>query len=61
MFNAKQPKLNQTWREIHGDVYGAEPNTSGPIGGGVGYANLVEPTQDPVTSLDELLDALKKR
>ena len=59
MFNAKQPKLKQTWREIHGDVYGAKPNTSGPIGGGIGYANLVEPTQDPVTSLDALSDALK--
>ena len=36
MFNAKQPKLKQTWREIHGDVYGAKPNTSGPSGGGIG-------------------------
>jgi len=59
VFNAKQPKLKQTWREIHGDVYGAKPNTSGPIGGGIGYANLVKPTQDPVTSLDALSDALK--
>lgn len=59
MFNAKRQKLGQTWVEINGQICGAKPDERGPIGGGVSYANILTPTTDPITTLDELLEALK--
>ena len=58
MFNAKRQKLGQTWVEIDGEIYGAKPDQRGPIGGGVGYTNLISPMTDSITTLDELLDVL---
>jgi hypothetical protein len=59
MFNAKRQKLGQTWIEIDDQVYGAKPDERGPIGGGVGYADLPELPANPITGLDGLLAALE--
>ena len=58
MFNAIQPKLGQTWVALDGEICGAQPDERGPIGGGAGYTNILVPTPDPVSTLDELLEAL---
>lgn len=59
MFNERWPELGQTWTEIDGQICGAKPDERGPIGGGVGYINLISPPADPVTTLDGLLEALE--
>jgi len=59
MFNAIIPELGQTWVDINGQICGAKPDERGQIGGGVGYANLLTPTTEPITTLDGLLEALK--
>ncbi len=59
MFNARQPVLGQTWIEIDGEICGARPDEQGSIGGGKGYANSVAPTSGPVSTLNELLEALE--
>ncbi len=57
MFNARVPKLGQTWIEIEGEVCGAQPDARGPIGGGQGYVNRVPPPEDAIATLDDLLEA----
>jgi len=49
-----------TWVDIAGTVYGAQPDESGPIGGGEGYANIVTNGDYTVEDLDSLLDVLSK-
>ncbi|MBN2295088.1 MAG: right-handed parallel beta-helix repeat-containing protein [Pirellulales bacterium] len=49
-----------TWLEIDGIVYGAKPDGQGPIGGGVGYKNMVTKGDYTVKDLDGLLSAVKK-
>jgi len=46
--------------EIGGVAYGAKPDERGPIGGGVGYANVVTTGDYTVRDLEALLDALSK-
>ncbi|MDP6040045.1 MAG: hypothetical protein QGG64_15960 [Candidatus Latescibacteria bacterium] len=57
MFNARIPKLNPTTVEFNGETCGATPDTDGPIGGGVGYHNILASTP-PIKTLNSLLDAL---
>ncbi len=45
---------------LDGEVYGAQPDELGPIGGGVGYTRMVTKGDFEVKTLDELLDALGK-
>lgn len=49
-----------TWVEIDGAIYGAKPDKLGPIGGGVGYANVVTKGDYVAEDLDALLAALAK-
>ena len=58
MFNARVPKLGQTWIEMNGETCGAQPDARGPIGGGEGYVNRVPTPDDTIATLDDLLDAL---
>ena len=50
----------QTWVEIDKVVYGAKPDSRGPIGGGNGYADIITEGNFFVRDLDALLDALSK-
>ncbi len=47
-----------TFVEIDGVVYGAQADDRGPIGGGVGYVDLVTQGDYEVTDLNSLLEAL---
>jgi hypothetical protein len=58
---APPPEIDeQTWVEIEGEVYGAKPDELGPIGGGEGYQRIVTDGDYRVTTVDELIEALKK-
>lgn len=59
-FNGRQATSDQTWLEIDGKVYGAQPDERGPIGGGTGYAAVVTGGQYRVSTLDQLLGALRQ-
>lgn len=48
-----------SWVELDGVVYGAKPDDRGPIGGGKGYTQMVLRGDRTVSTLDQLLDALK--
>jgi hypothetical protein len=50
--------LGATWVDIQGEVYGAQPDIRGPIGGGQGYTNIVTRGDYTVSSPNELLAAL---
>jgi hypothetical protein len=52
--------LQKTWVEIGGEVYGAKPDTVGPIGGGPGYTRVVSNGDYRVTRLDDLVEAVRK-
>jgi hypothetical protein len=52
------PAAEPTWVEIDGQVYGAKPDTCGPIGGGHGYAHIVTGGDYTVRDVDSLLEAL---
>ena len=58
MFGSEMEPLGQTWIEISGEACGARADEQGPIGGGEGYTNVVSPTADAVSSLNDLLEAL---
>ena len=60
MFNARIPKLEQTWITIDGQTCGAQPDDRGPIGGAAGYADIQAPAGKSVSTLDELLEALAR-
>jgi len=57
---APPPEIGQTWVEIDGEIYGAKPNELGPIGGGAGYQRIVTDGDYRVTTVDELIEALKQ-
>jgi hypothetical protein len=57
---AELPDLGQTWVEINGQVYGARPDGTGPIGGGQGYQRIVTDGDYRVSTVDELREALAK-
>ncbi len=46
--------------EIEGAVYGAKPDHRGPIGGAMGYSNIITKGDYTVNDLDALLEALSK-
>lgn len=50
----------QTWIEVNGESFGARPDDRGPIGGGVGYADVMTQGDHIATNLDELIEALGK-
>lgn len=52
--------MDKTWIEIGGQIYGAKPDKTGPIGGGKGYSRLITKGDYEVKNLDELLQALSK-
>ncbi len=58
MYGAPLPPLGQTWTEIDGQVYGAQPDERGPIGGGRGYRAGVTRGDHQASNLDTLLEAL---
>jgi hypothetical protein len=47
-----------TWIKLKGEVYGAQADAAGPIGGGSGYAKIVTKGDFVVKDLDGLLKAL---
>lgn len=49
-----------TWIEIQGQVYGAQPDDRGPIGGGEGYVPVITQGDVTVNDLDSLLQALSE-
>jgi hypothetical protein len=49
-----------TWMQIGDVVYGARPDTRGPIGGGSGYTGVVTGGDYTVENIDALIDALSK-
>jgi len=53
-------ELGQTWVEIDGQVYGAQANDLGPIGGGKGYTRNVTTGTYTVSNAAELIAALGK-
>ena len=58
---APPPEIEeQTWVEIDGEIYGAKPDELGPIGGGEGYQRIVTDGDYRVTTVDELIEALKQ-
>ncbi len=57
-YELKRPDPGKTWIEIDGEICGAQPDETGPSGGGPGYQNLVRPTGKPIQTLDELIDGL---
>ena len=59
-FNGQQITSTQTWMEIGGKVYGAQPDERGPIGGGNGYRATVTGGQYRVSNLNQLVGALKQ-
>src|SRR5690606_27043305 len=50
----------QSWVEINNRIYGAKPQTLGPIGGGSGYSNTLINGDYQVSHLDALLVALSQ-
>jgi hypothetical protein len=53
------PALGQTWIEIGGAIYGAQPDEAGPIGGGVGYRRVFTTGDYRVATADDLRVALR--
>lgn len=53
-------QIGQTWVEIGGQIYGAQADELGPIGGGEGYGRIVTTGDYIVTTPDELIAALEK-
>lgn len=49
-----------TYVKINDEVYGAQPDDVGPIGGGKGYKRIVTRGDFTARNLDQLLDALGK-
>ena len=52
-------KPERTWVKIDGEIYGAQPDQRGPIGGGQGYRNVITKGDIQVRTVDELAAALK--
>lgn len=48
-----------SWVEIDGEVYGAKPDSRGPIGGGAGYWDIITTGDFIVETDDELANALE--
>ena len=51
--------LGQTWVQIGEQIYGAQPNQLGPIGGAAGYQRIVTDGDYRVSTLDQLRATLK--
>ena len=51
---------DSTWVEFDNVIYGAKPDKLGPIGGGIGYVNIITKGDYNVKDLDDLLKALSK-
>ncbi len=49
-----------TFVEIKGELYGAQPDEVGPIGGGAGYKRIVTKGDFTAETLEQLIDALAK-
>lgn len=47
-----------TWMEFNGQIYGAKPDTQGPLGGGAGYTRVARGGDRIVTTEAELIEAL---
>ena len=50
----------QTWVEVEGVCYGAQPDERGPIGGGPGYREMVVAGDFEATDLETLIDCLAR-
>jgi len=55
-----QAAEDKTWVEFDGVTYGAKANDRGPIGGGEGYTEIVTEGDYSATSLEVLIESLKK-
>lgn len=53
-------ELEQTWVELDGTTYGAQPGSHGPIGGGDGYARIITEGDYHVSTRPELIEALSE-
>lgn len=51
-------ELESSWIDADGEIYGARPNDTGPIGGRSGYARIVTGGDYIVSTADELIEAL---
>ncbi len=57
--SADNIKVEHTFIEKNGQIYGAKPDANGPIGGGAGYKKIITKGHYNVKDLDGLLVALK--
>lgn len=60
LLSAAPAEEEATWVRINDQVYGAQADDSGPIGGGRGYRKIVTRGDYTVATLDDLLEALGK-
>ncbi len=59
MFHAHKTVSGATWIDRSGEIYGAQSNELGLVGGGSGYKGMVSPCISPINTLDDLLNALR--
>lgn len=50
--------LNTSWEEIDEIIYGAKPDSNGPIGGGSNFFNIIKSGTYNVENIDQLISAL---
>lgn len=53
-------ELDRTHLELDGQVYGARPDATGPLGGAAGYRPLVTRADHTATTAEELVEALAR-
>jgi len=58
LFATTMPELGKTWTEVDGAICGAQADDLGAIGGGASYRNRIEPTSEPIKTLDDLIAGL---
>ncbi|MCC7192407.1 MAG: hypothetical protein IT444_06440 [Phycisphaeraceae bacterium] len=51
-------QIGSTWIEADGEIYGAKPDETGPLGGGSGYKRTISSGNVTVKTVDELVAAL---
>ena len=59
MFHARKTVSGATWIDCDGEIYGAQSNEVGLVGGGAGYKGMVSPGNPPIKTLDDLLKSLR--
>jgi len=55
LFVTTMPEVGETWTEVDGAICGAQADDLGAIGEGASYRNRIEPTSEPIKTLDDLI------